>query len=167
MTPEQAFDTYSEAVFRFAYRLTRRADIAEDIAQECFLAFLRAPGRFDQARGSVRTYLFAIARNLVLKEYRDSHAEVQFEDDGAGLPAGESLPIELSSAVEQAVAALPPLQQEALILFQYEGCTLEEIAQVAGADVGTIKSRLHRARERLKRTLAPHKKMGNAHGTRP
>jgi len=73
--------------------------------------------------------------------------------------------MEIATAVSTAVADLPLLQQEALILFEYEGATLEEIAQVVGADVGTVKSRLHRARERLRRTLAPHRKVGKAHGT--
>jgi RNA polymerase sigma-70 factor (ECF subfamily) len=72
---------------------------------------------------------------------------------------------ELSSMVEQAVGKLPPLQREALVLFEYEGLTLEEIAEITGADVGTIKSRLHRARERLKRMLAPNRKAGDVHGT--
>ncbi len=60
---------------------------------------------------------------------------------------------------------LPPLQKEALVLFEYEGATLEEIAQIVAADVGTVKSRLHRARERLRRSLAGYRKVGNGHGT--
>jgi RNA polymerase sigma-70 factor (ECF subfamily) len=150
VTPEQAFDRYHQAVYRFAWRLTRRADLAEDITQECFLAFLRAPGRFDPARGSAKTYLFAIARNLALKHHRDARPEEPLEDMVA-----ESFSPDLAAAVEQAVASLPVLQQEAIVLFEYEGFTLEEIAEVAEADPGTIKSRLHRARERLKRALAP------------
>jgi RNA polymerase sigma-70 factor, ECF subfamily len=160
VTPEQAFDTYHQAVFRFAYRLTRRADLAEDITQECFLAFLRTPGRFDPSRGCLKTYLFGVARNLVWKEYRDRPDDAPLED----CPE-ERLSADVAVAVEQAIASLPELQQEALVLFEYEGFTLEEIAQVAGADVGTIKSRLHRARERLKRTLAPSGRRGKAYGT--
>jgi DNA-directed RNA polymerase specialized sigma24 family protein len=53
------------------------------------------------------------------------------------------------------VAALPPLQKEALILFEYEEFSLEEIAQVVGVEVGAVKARLHRARETLRRRLAP------------
>jgi RNA polymerase sigma-70 factor, ECF subfamily len=60
---------------------------------------------------------------------------------------------------------LPHMQQEALVLFQYEGLTLEEIAQIVGADVGTVKSRLHRARERLRKELALFRKVGGVHGT--
>jgi DNA-directed RNA polymerase specialized sigma24 family protein len=54
-------------VFRFAYRLTGRADKAEDVTQECFLALIRDPGRFNRAHGTEKTYLFSIARNLALR----------------------------------------------------------------------------------------------------
>jgi RNA polymerase sigma-70 factor (ECF subfamily) len=57
--------------------------------------------------------------------------------------------------VAQAVQALPPLQRETLILFEYEELPLEEIARTVDAEVGTIKARLHRARENLRRMLAP------------
>ena len=67
MTPEKAFDEYHQAVYSFAYRLTLREDIAEDITQECFLALIRAPQRFDEARGTMKTYLFSIARNLAIE----------------------------------------------------------------------------------------------------
>ena len=148
MTPEQAFDHYHQAVYDFAFRLTRRAELAEDITQECFLAFVRAPGRYDPLRGSVKTFLFAIARNLTLKYYRDCPAEEGLDEAVAAPAFDPRQSMDAASAVAAAVAALPPFQQEALVLFEYAGSSLEEIAQIAGADVGTVKSRLHRARER-------------------
>lgn len=165
MTPQQAFDQYHQAVYSFAYRMTRRPELAEDITQECFLAFIRAPDRFDETRGTLKTYLFSIARNLALKQYRDQRAEEQLDDEAtpAALDSRENL--DISSAVADALAGLPPLQQEALILFEYEGATLEEIAAIVGADAGTVKSRLHRARARLRRVLAAYRKEGNVHGT--
>ena len=166
MTPEAAFDQYSQAVFSFLYRLTRREDVAEDLSQEAFLAFVRSPERFDPARGTVKTYLFSIARNLAFKHYRDHRTEEQLDEDEARSfamdPRGG---MDIGSAVAGAVASLPELQQEALILFEYEGATLEEVAQIVGADVGTVKSRLHRARARLKRALAPYGSEGKVHGT--
>jgi RNA polymerase sigma-70 factor, ECF subfamily len=99
----------------------------------------------------------------VWKDYRDRPDDAPLEDRPE-----ERLSADLAAAVEQAVTSLPALQQEALVLFEYEGFTLEEIAEVAGVDVGTIKSRLHRARERLKRTLAPcgrTGRTGKAYGT--
>lgn len=166
MTPEQAFDQYHQAVYDFAYRLTRRTDLAEDVVQECFLAFVRAPERYDPARGTVKTYLFSIARNLTLKHYRD-HREEAFSDadeipravDPRAFDPRNAM--DVSSAVAAAVACLPALQQEALVLFEYAGSTLEEIAHIVGADVGTVKSRLHRARARLRRTLVS---FGDAQG---
>ena len=162
MKPEIAFDEYHQAVYSFAYHLTRREDIAEDITQECFLALVRAPDRFDEVRGTLKTIL--IARNLALKAYRDHRLESQSEDE----PTVETDPrarLELSSAVANAVSMLPLLQQESLILFEYEGATLEEIATVVGTDIGTVKSRLHRARSNLRRILAPYRKAGSTRGT--
>lgn len=164
MNPEAAFDTYHEAVFRFLYRLTQRAEVAEDLTQECFLALIRRPESFDPARGDLRTYLFGIARNLALKHYRDHRPEVSLDEQEDSMDFRSAPGPELASAVEQAVAGLPALQREALILFEYEGFTLEEAARVTGADAGTIKSRLHRARARLKRVLAPFGKEGCKEG---
>lgn len=164
VTPREAFNRYHQAVYRFAYRLTAREDLAEDIAQECFLAFVRAPQRYDRTRGTVKTYLFSIARHLALKQYRDGREHVQLDGEDAAAVAPDGA-WEISSAVARAVGALPQLQQECLILFEYEGFTLEEIAAVVGADVGAIKSRLHRARERLRQTLAAYREVGNENGS--
>jgi len=163
MRIETAFDQYHRAVFDFAYRLTRSTDVAEDVTQECFLALMRAPDRFDPARGTLKTYLFSIARNLVLKHYRDTRAE-EVDLDQVSSAADPTAALEISSAVGDAVAQLPHLQQEALILFEYEGFALEEIAQVLETEVGTVKSRLHRARASLKRRLAPFRNVGGIHG---
>jgi RNA polymerase sigma-70 factor (ECF subfamily) len=57
------------------------------------------------------------------------------------------------------------VQREALVLFEYEGVSLEEIAQIVGAEVGTVKSRLHRARERLRQVLAPYREVAKTNGT--
>jgi RNA polymerase sigma-70 factor (ECF subfamily) len=164
VTPQKAFDEYHQAVYSFAYRLTCRAEVAEDITQECFLALVRAPQRFDPSRGNMKVYLFSIARNLALKLYRDDREEQPVEDAEDRMSIDPRGSLEISSAVAAAVASLPPLQQEAVILFEYEGVTLEEIAQIVGADVGTVKSRLHRARERLRRNLAAYRKVGSSHG---
>jgi RNA polymerase sigma-70 factor, ECF subfamily len=165
MTPEQAFDLYHRAIYSFAYRLTRRAAVAEDLTQECFLAMLRAPHRYDPSRGSVKVYLFSITRNLALKQYHHDLAERQIEESENLVAKAPQRSIEVSYAVSAAVAALPLLQREALVLFEYEGVTLEEIAQIVGAEVGTVKSRLHRARERLRQVLAPYREVTKTNGT--
>jgi RNA polymerase sigma-70 factor (ECF subfamily) len=165
VTPETAFDTYHRDVYNFAYRLTQRPDVAEDIVQECFMAFVRAPQRYDPERGSIRVYLFSIARNLALKQYRDRRAEQPVDDSDIMFATDPRGSLDISYAVATAVAGLPHLQQESLILFEYAGVTLEEIAQITGTDTGTIKSRLHRARERLRRTLAAYRSVRSTHET--
>ena len=145
-----------DAVYRFAWRMSGSVAVAEDIAQEVFLSLLRQPGRFDPARGPLRPFLLAVARNLTLKRWRDEHRWEELEDQAVAPALGlESR--ETADAVGEAVAALPPLQREVLILAEYQELSLEEIARAVDAEVGTVKSRLHRARENLRRMLAPLK----------
>jgi RNA polymerase sigma-70 factor (ECF subfamily) len=156
------FERHRDAVFRLAYRLTDAA-AAEDITQECFLSLLTAPVRFDPSQGSLRTYLYAAVRNLSRKHYWLRHADIDLDDliDEPGIfvePAATRLMLEqeTSALVQQAVIALPMAQREVFILFQFEELSLEEIAGILNLEIGTVKSRLYRARERLRKSLAPH-----------
>jgi RNA polymerase sigma-70 factor (ECF subfamily) len=147
---------YRTPLFRFAWRLTGSVATAEDVLQECFLALIEG-ARFDVDRGSLRAYLFGIARNLALKRIRLAERESEeMEDAAADLdPLENLLSTERSEVVARAVQALPPFQREALILFEYEELSLEEIAAIVGIEAGAVKARLHRARETLRRRLAP------------
>jgi RNA polymerase sigma-70 factor (ECF subfamily) len=160
MTAQDAFDRYHRQIFSFVCRLIRSSQMAEDVTQDCFLAFVRAPERFDEAKGTLRTFLFAIARNLALKQIRDLGGEEALDLNSAAMANDPRTGIEAGAAVERAVAALPLLEREALILFQYEGLSLIEIGEAVGADVGTVKARLHRARVRLRSALAPYRRVG-------
>jgi RNA polymerase sigma factor (sigma-70 family) len=155
-----AFEQNKDAVYRFAWRMCGSPAVAEDIAQEVFLTLLRQPGRFDPARGALRSFLLAVARNLVLKRWRDEHHWNELGDDLEDELTTPDIDLEsreTADAVSAAVASLPPLQREVLILAQYEEWSLEEIARAVDAEIGTVKSRLHRARENLRRMLAPLK----------
>lgn len=157
---EQAFVaiyySHRTAVYRFAWRLAGSRSLAEDITQECFLALIGGAA-FDGARGGLRTYLFGIVRNLVMRQFRISQREAEEQEN---VPAAvdllrEAIAAERSAYVAEAVARLPLLQREALVLFTFEELSLEEIGAVAGVDTGVIKARLHRARESLRKMLAP------------
>jgi RNA polymerase sigma-70 factor (ECF subfamily) len=159
------YQRHRDAVFRFAYRLTGSVVVAEDVTHDCFLSLIRAPARYDPERAALRTYLYAAARNLALKHLRPTGAEVTLEEiteEPCGpeveQPLGQLLAEELSAEVRKAIASLPPLQREALILFEYEELSLAEIAAIVRADTGTVKSRLHRARQKLRQLLAPYLK---------
>ena len=137
--------------------------MAEDITHDCFLSLIRQPEKFDPQRAALRTYLYAAARNLVMKHFRSQGRETAIDDlsEHPAAPRREEplrrlLDEELVLKVKEAVADLPPLQREALVLFEYEGLPLTEIAEVVGTDVGAVKSRLHRARGRLRNSLAPY-----------
>jgi len=128
---------------------------AEDITQDVFVGLLRYPNRFDPARGTLRAFLLGIARNLALKHWRSEHRFEPLDDEAFVAKPLDLERGDVGDMVGRAVRALPPLQREAVILFEYEGLTLAEVARAVDADVGTVKSRLHRARENLRRALAP------------
>ncbi len=157
------YERHRSRTFRFAYRMLGSIELAEDVTHDCFLSLIKQPERFDPARASLGTYVYAAARNLALKHFRLQSSEVTVEEAPRELhlgcveaPLQRLLDEELSTEVRRAIATLPPLQREALILFEYEELPLSEIASIVGADVGTVKSRLHRARERMRRLLAPY-----------
>jgi RNA polymerase sigma-70 factor (ECF subfamily) len=161
--------SHRDAVYRFACWMLPDRSAAEDIAQECFLSLLQHPERFQPSRGSLLTFLLAIARNQCRLRWRALEPEVPLEDDEE-IQAAESLdPLEAaqsSAIVSAAVGNLPALQREALYLFEYQELSLEQAAAVAHCDIGTFKSRLYRARQRLRRELAWLAGKGLPNGTR-
>jgi RNA polymerase sigma-70 factor (ECF subfamily) len=157
------FDQHHAALFRFAYRLTSSLDAAEDITQDCFLRLIEQ-ARFDQARGPLRQYLYGTVRNLARQRWQAAGREVSWDEESGDDPSSADVPVpesmiaaEVSEAVQAALDLLPPLQREAIVLFEFEELSLEQTAAVAGVDIGTVKSRLHRARERLRRNLAGYR----------
>ena len=160
---EQAFAAlyrrHRDPVFRFAYRLSGSEAAGEDLAHDCFLGLLRAPERFDPGRASLRTYLFAAVRNLALKRLR-RQPDLSLDDcpdvEVPGEASQKLISAEAAEAVRLAIGMLPSGQREALVLFEYEELTLEEIAGVLGIEANAVKARLHRARQALKKLLASH-----------
>jgi len=159
----ELYDRYREPIFRFAYRLLGSVEIAEDVTHDCFLSLIRKPENFRPERASLKTYLYAAARNLALKHFRSQGRETGLDeiteeprDSPRRGPLRKLLDEELANHVRDAVFSLPPLQREALILFEYEGLSLNEVAEIAGTDAGAVKARLYRAREGLRRLLRPY-----------
>jgi RNA polymerase sigma-70 factor (ECF subfamily) len=154
------YQRYRRPVFQFAWRLTGSEATAEDVTQECFLALLDGAA-YDPASGALRTYLLGIARHRAMRRLRAADrepagdSEQEHVSDGPD-PLGSLLCAERAELVARAIAALPLAQREAVLLFEYEDLSLEEIAQVTGSEPGAVKSRLFRARESLRRRLAPY-----------
>ena len=162
-----AFYAHKDVLYRYVYRMTGSADGAEDIAQECFLALWRKPSAYDPNRGALRAFLLGIARNLVLKRWRDEHPHDSLEEESSICGPVDLLKQERVEMVARAVQMLPPLQREAIILAEYEELTLDEIAHLTESADAAVKSRLHRARANLRRMLAPLlEEKGAAYGAR-
>lgn len=149
--------SHRDALYRYACWILQDVAAAEDVVQECFLTLIARPKRFDPMRAPLRIFLLAIARNKCRSRWRECSSEVGLGEQEPAHDQGTLARLmadETSAILNAAVASLPGLQREAVFLFEFEGLSLEEAASVSGVNVGTLKARLHRGRERLKRELA-------------
>ena len=166
------YQRYRDPIFRFAYRMLGSVEAAEDVAHDCFLSLIRQPERFDSSKASFRTYLYAAARNQAAKQYSSFGRETTLNDLSQepvaaerDEPIAQVLDDELASEVAGAIASLPPLQREALVLFEYEELSLAEIGAIVGVDANTVKARLFRAREKLRSKLERYFRTGHEAAT--
>ena len=148
-------------VYRFALQMTGSTAIAEDVTQETFLAVLLHGTRYDEARGTVASFLYGIARNLVMRRldrrtflYR-SFTDVEITEECAGpedlledLTRRESI-----EQVRQAVLSLPPVFREVVVLCDLQDSSYGDAAAALSCPVGTVRSRLNRGRAMLARKL--------------
>lgn len=153
-------------LFRFAVQMCGSESVAEDVVQEVFMALLREAGGFDAARGALSSYLYGVARNQVLRRLEKERAFVAMANDHEdgdardGLkPATYADPLaalaqsEVVETVRQAVLALPVHYREVVVLCELQEMSYAEAATVMGCAVGTVRSRLHRARSLLSERL--------------
>jgi RNA polymerase sigma-70 factor (ECF subfamily) len=142
-------------IYRFALNMCGSAAIAEEVTQEVFLALIRDTGRYNPERGSVTGYLFGVARKQVLKHLERDRPFVTIEDDAgpgmiaAGNPLSDFTKREAIETVRQAVLSLPPAFREVIVLIDLEETAYADAAQALGLPVGTVRSRLSRARTML------------------
>ena len=148
------FTRYQGPIFRYAAHMCGR-DAADDVVQETFLSVLRSGGRYDPDRGSVAGYLFGIARHAVFA--RIGHAAGAVSEPLDECLAGAEGPSALETltraetidAVRVAIASLPPVYREAIVLCGLQEMSYDGAASVIGCPVGTVRSRLHRAKALL------------------
>lgn len=175
---EFAFDMlvrrYEQRVYQYAFRLTHNADDAGDIVVETFLRMYNALKRF-RGDAQLSTWLYRIVSNVFFdfrkREQRHEHLplEIQGEEDEEPMERpipDESIDLEAyvleqerKRVLMEAIEQLPDYQRVVLILFHIEERPYEEIAQITGLPLGTIKSRLNRARNALRALLEPHREL--------
>jgi RNA polymerase sigma-70 factor (ECF subfamily) len=153
-------------VYRFALQMSGSKSIAEDVTQEVFLFLMREGRVFDPARGSVSAFLFGVARNYVLRRLRIeqllSPLNDESDDDTLLLQTGTDLcPLEdltraeTIESVRKAVLSLPAKYREVVVLCELQDVSYGETAEILGCAIGTVRSRLHRARALLLAKLRP------------
>jgi len=163
---------YQRPVFSLVYRMVRDREQAEDIAQETFIKVFNNIERYD-SRYKFSSWIFKIASNLAIDTLRKKelatvsidgsrHAETADEIESTRItvesrdenPEEALLAKELGAELEQAIGALRPEYRTAILLRHVEGRAYEEIAEVMGIPLGTVKTYIHRARGELREALA-------------
>jgi RNA polymerase sigma-70 factor (ECF subfamily) len=152
------FAAHHAAIHRYALQMCGPA-AADDVVQEVFLALLRQADHYDPARGAVRTYLYGIARHHILMRVAVSGDEsaLDEDDDRAVVPAtalDDLSRAETVDQVRQAVHRLPPPYREVVVLCELHEMDYETAASILECPIGTVRSRLHRARRLLMAKLA-------------
>lgn len=150
---------YQSRVYRFSLQISGVRQVAEEVTQETFLALIRAPHKYRSDRGTVPLYLFGIARNLVWKSARRERFFGAIDGDQE-VPetclqdlAGELVRKERATWVRYAVLSLPRKYREVIVLCVLQELSYEQAATVIGSSIGTIRSRMHRAKQLLLRKL--------------
>ena len=151
------FARYQGPLFRYAAHMCGR-DWGDDVVQETFLAVLRDPVRYDASRGTVGAYLFGIARHQVFRRLRgraDANGDVEIGEPAVPPIALDHLTrVETIEAVRGAIESLPAVFREVVVLCELQEMTYGEAASIVGCPLGTVRSRLHRARAMLMTKLA-------------
>jgi RNA polymerase sigma-70 factor (ECF subfamily) len=148
---------WEEPLWRYARRLTGHDDAADDVAQDVWVRVLRGIGRLRDG-AKLRAWLFGIARRTLMDRLRLKYAAPPASDvDVSALAAADAGTDELEAdlaAVQEALLRLPVIERDVLSLFYLDELSLQEVAEVLGVAVGTVKSRLFRARQLLRREMA-------------
>ena len=158
---EEAFlDFYRRhqgVVYRFALQMSGKNEIAEEVTQDVFMVVMKLGKRYDSERGSVPAFLYGIARNFVLRALERERPYITLLDEGgtrSEIAAGQDIYGELAhnermEMLRRAVLALPPAYREVVVLCDLHERDYAEAASVLGCAIGTVRSRLHRARALL------------------
>ena len=148
------YERHRDAVYRFAWALTRSPVDAEEIAQDSFLLLMRKAADFRPEAASLRTWLLGMTRNLCLRRRRNEPAAGDIPEIGQDAAIEAALiRNQTAEAVRRAVMALPEAQREAIVLFELEELSIAETAAILGIERNAVKARLFRGREKLKQTL--------------
>ena len=151
----ELFDRHQRRIYRFALRMTGSRGVADEVVQDTFLDLLRGGLRFDAGKGSLGAFLLGVARLKSLRLGNNNSSHSGSDDrvlDMLAAPADPALDVETRERhrmLQGAILGLPAQFREAVVLCELTELSYEEAARVIGCPVGTVRSRLHRARQML------------------
>ena len=160
---ELLYDRHGGAAFSLAYRMVGNRVTAEDITQEAFLSIWRSRLRYDQARGSVRTWVLGIVHNRAIDALRRAHVHEKRRASDEGLEERletaertdvEAARHEEARGVRTALDALPEEQRRTIELAYFGGFSHSQIAEMLGMPIGTVKGRMRLGLEKMRKQLA-------------
>jgi len=161
---EVFYDRHGGAAYSLAYRIVGERAAAEDVTQEAFISIWRSGARYDQARGSVRSWMLGIVRNRAIDALRSKSGrapKLTFDDEAIleqrpaeGLTDDEALRRETASEVRGALEELPGDQSKVIQLAYFGGFSQSEIAEMLGIPLGTVKGRMRLGLEKIRGQLA-------------
>ncbi|UCD18721.1 MAG: RNA polymerase sigma factor [candidate division WOR-3 bacterium] len=149
---QRLLNLYKGRIFSYVYRMVRNYHDAEDITFDTFIKCFNALATFDTSR-PFAAWLFTIAHNLTMDHFRKNRIEVDYIDEfhpGDDDLAGDYEKKRKLEQIDLALSQLPPLDRELVILFHKEEYSYQEISEILTIPVTTIKTRLHRARRKLR-----------------
>jgi len=164
----ELYSRHQGLVYRFALQMSGKAEIAEEVTQDVFMVVMGSTARYDSERGTVAAFLYGIARNLVLRALERERPYVTALDDANSEYAGRLVAEHFTDqrdvlgdlarnerieTLRKAVLALPPAYREVVVLCDLHERDYAEAASALGCAVGTVRSRLHRARALLMEKL--------------
>jgi RNA polymerase sigma-70 factor (ECF subfamily) len=163
----ELYRRHRDAVYRLAMLYSGSAAHAADVTQETFVHFMTRTQQYDPLRGTLAAWLCGVARNLARKAVggREDATDPELLADDVSpyeqhidrdTPLERILKGEVAEQVRRAVASLKPHYRDILVLCELSELSYAEAAQVAGIDIGTVRSRLSRARAQLAQRLAPY-----------
>jgi RNA polymerase sigma-70 factor (ECF subfamily) len=147
------YRAHSPAVLRFAFYMTGDRIRAEEVTQDVFVWLIHHAGDWDHERGELTAFLGGVARKFLHRQQRSERRWLPLDKSAGGSAAfsGDLEREQEAAGLRKAIAALPVPYREAVVLCDLEGMSYDEAAAVQGCAVGTVRSRLHRARQLLAR----------------
>ena len=145
------FDRYQTPLFSFFYKLTANRPLSEDLVQEVFFRILKYRQSYRPGT-PFRAWMYQIARNARVDHFRRQRMETSLEPEmePAVIPGDSAQQQQETQMLYQALLQMPEEKKEVLILSRFQGLKYEEIAQMLGCEVNTVKTKVHRALQELR-----------------